>query len=156
MDKKEISDIVRDEIYDSVLKTKKFIIAANWKMNKTSGEVEQYLKTLKGYCFSGRNQVIIFPPSPYLYLFRKNADGYIEYGVENLYYREKGAFTGEISTAMAKDFGCKYAIVGHSERRNLFGETDELIGKKTAACIHSGIRPILCVGEHLDERKSGI
>lgn len=155
MDQKAIAALVGEKVRNSVLKRKPLILAANWKMNKTERETRQYLQTLNGYDFSTRNKVILFPPSPYLYLFRENANPCVQYGTQNLHFAEKGAFTGEISPAMAKDFGCGYSILGHSERRDLFHESDELIGKKVAACLTYGIRPVLCIGEHLEERKSG-
>ncbi len=155
MQKDKISALVREKVYQAVRKQKKFVIAANWKMNMTSAETEHYLEVLNHYDFSDRNPVILFPPSPYLYLMKKFSGPHIQYGTQNVYFAEKGAFTGEVSTVMAKDLGCAYSILGHSERRNIFGETDELIGKKVKACFKAGIRPVLCIGEKLEERRSG-
>ena len=100
-------------------------------MNKTRREVIDFLDKVGNYNFSDKNTVIIAPTNPYLYLFeQKLRYSKVMYGVQNFYPKDSGAFTGEISIKMAKDFGCKYAIVGHSERRNIFFECDEFISKK--------------------------
>ena len=154
MNKLDIEDIIRKEIVDTVLKTQEFIVAGNWKMNKTKQEVKTFLNDIKDYDFGSKNTVIITPPSPYLYLF-ENALRYskVLYGAQNVYPKESGAYTGEVSVDMAKDFGCKYVLVGHSERRSIFGECNEFLSKKIRILLQNNITPILCIGENLDQRK---
>lgn len=153
MDQSYITDLVKKSVFNTILKKKPFIIAANWKMNMTVSQTEHYLDCLSRYPFSERNSVILFPPSPYLYLFLQKANRNIHYGSQNLYFEESGAFTGEISADMAKNLGSTFSIVGHSERRDIFKESDEMICKKVKVCIRSGIRPVLCIGECLHDRK---
>ena len=156
MDKKNIEDIVRKEIVKSVIDSQEFIIAGNWKMNKTKQEVISFLDKVKDHDFGVKNKIIIAPPSPYLYLFEdKLRYSQVLYGVQNLFPKESGAFTGEVSYEMARDFGAKFAILGHSERRTLFDECDLLISKKVRICVQNKIQPILCIGENLEQRKGG-
>ncbi len=156
MNKLDIEEIVRKEIVDTVLKTQEFIVAGNWKMNKTKQEVKSFLKDIKDYDFGSKNTVIVTPPSPYLYLFEEELRySSVLYGVQNVFPKESGAYTGEVSIDMAKDFGCKYAIVGHSERRSLFGECNEFASKKVRILLQNNITPILCIGENLEQRKQG-
>ncbi len=155
MDKRDIEQIVRKEIVTGILETQDFIVAGNWKMNKTKQEVIEFLDEIANYDFGEKNKVIVFPTNPYLYLFeQKLRYSKIMYGVQNFYPKDNGAFTGEISIKMAKDFNCKYAIIGHSERRNIFGECDEFISKKVKECISNQITPILCIGENLEQRQN--
>lgn len=156
MDKREIEEIVRNEIVKSVLDSQEFIIAGNWKMNKSKQEVISFLDEVANYDFGGKNKIIIAPPNPYLYLFEEKLRySQVLYGVQNLFPKESGAFTGELSYKVAKDFGAKYAILGHSERRTLFDECDLLISKKVRICVQNQIQPILCIGENLENRKNG-
>ncbi len=155
MNDKEIEQIVRDEIVKSILQTQEFLVVGNWKMNKTKHEVNAFLDAVSNYDFGEKNTVVIAPPSPYLYLFEDRLRySKILYGVQNLYPKENGSFTGEISFEMARDFGVKYAIVGHSERRMIFSECNVFISKKVRACIQNQIKPIMCVGENIDQRKN--
>ena len=136
---------------------KQSLIAANWKMHKTLAEAVSFTESLQrevGH-FEDR-EVVIAPPYTALAAVR-NAIWRPEFklAAQNCHEEEKGAFTGEISVAMLQDAGCDYVILGHSERRQLFGETDEAIRKKLAAVFGSGILPILCVGEVLEARESG-
>lgn len=156
MNKLDIEDIVRKEIVDTVLKTQEFIVAGNWKMNKTKQEVRNFLEDIKDYDFGSKNTVIITPPSPYLYLFEEELRySSVLYGAQNVFPKEAGAYTGEVSVDMAKDFGCKYVLVGHSERRSLFGECNEFVSKKIRILLQNNITPILCIGENLEQRKQG-
>lgn len=156
MNKLDIEDIVRKEIVDTVLKTQEFIVAGNWKMNKTKQEVRNFLEDIKDYDFGSKNTVIITPPSPYLYLFEEELRySSVLYGAQNVFPKESGAYTGEVSVDMAKDFGCKYVLVGHSERRSLFGECNEFVSKKIRILLQNNITPILCIGENLEQRKHG-
>ena len=136
---------------------KKSLIAANWKMHKTLAEAVSFTESLQrevGH-YEDR-EVVIGPPYTALAAVR-NAVWRPEFklAAQNCHGEEKGAFTGEISVAMLQDVGCDYVILGHSERRQLFGETDEAIRKKLTAVFRHGILPILCVGEVLEERESG-
>mgnify|MGYP002641212245 CR=1 FL=1 len=154
MNKDDIKQIIRKEIVDAVLKTQDFLVVGNWKMHKTKQEVKSFLKEIADYDFGQKNTVVIVPPSPYLYLFEEKLRySNVLYGVQNLYPKESGAYTGEVSVDMAKDFGCKYAIVGHSERRAIFGECNEFVSKKIRILIQQNITPILCIGENLEQRQ---
>lgn len=133
------------------------LIAANWKMHKTIGETVSFIETLQkevGPCTD--REVMIAPPYTALDAARKamTMEGY-KLAAQNFHWEEKGAYTGEISGPMLKDLGCDCVILGHSERRHLFGETDEMIQKKLAAAFKFGLLPILCVGEVLEEREAG-
>ncbi len=134
------------------------LIAANWKMNKTVSETEEYIKKfLKLVEHPESREILLCPPFTSLYVAGKMLEGTgVKLGAQNCFYEKKGAFTGEISIPMLKEVGCEYVIVGHSERRHIFGESDELINKKLVACIENGIRPILCVGEKKEEREAGM
>lgn len=154
MNKLDIEEVIRKEIVDTVLKTEQFIVAGNWKMQKTKDEVKQFLSEIKDHDFGSKNTVIITPPSPYLYLFEQELRySSVLYGAQNVFPKENGAFTGEVSVDMAKDFGCKYVIVGHSERRSTFGECNEFTSKKIRILLQNNITPILCIGENLEQRK---
>ena len=155
IEKEFLYELVRRVANSEMIKSKNFIIAANWKMNKITKEVSEFLAAIDKVTWKSKNTIILFPPYPYLYLMRdKLRYSKVLYGTQNIHWQESGAFTGEVSGNMAKDFGCKYAIIGHSERRNLFFETDEMMSKKVEASLKSGIKPILCVGENLEERSS--
>ena len=133
------------------------VIAGNWKMNTTPSEggwlAEELTKLLP---HTDGVDVIIAPP--YTHLFPVNEiikDGPIRLAAQNMYFENSGAFTGEISAQMLKDIGCEYVIIGHSERRQFFSETDESVNAKTSAALNCGIKPIVFVGESLEERESG-
>jgi len=137
---------------------RKKIIAANWKMNLTASEVQPYLETflLETKQVEGVDIILIpsFTSIPKASaLLEKNPK--IHLGAQNFSFHDKGAFTGEISARMLRDLFVRYVLVGHSERRQLFGETDQIIHQKLLAAHRSEIRPILCVGETLEERKAG-
>lgn len=133
------------------------LIAANWKMHKTLSEAVSFVESIQketGPCAD--REVVIAPPFTALSALRDilRQKGY-SLGAQNCHWEAKGAFTGEISAAMLKDLGCAYVIVGHSERRQLFGETDETVRLKTAAVLEARMAPIVCVGEVLAERERG-
>ncbi len=133
------------------------IVAANWKMNKTVQEMEEFFKKFRSlYKPSPNVRVLVCPPS-YLLLptSQQIKDTQIYLGAQNMHYELKGAFTGELSPSMLLDAGCQYVILGHSERRHIFQEDDELINKKVISALKNGLKPLLCVGETLDERKDG-
>lgn len=129
----------------------KFIIA-NWKMNKTILEAVEFVKELKKVLEQTNADVGIAPPFTALYEVSKIKNG-IKLVAQNCFYLEKGAYTGEISPLMLKDAGVEYVIIGHSERRNYFMETDEVINKKIKAVFSADMIPVLCVGEKLEERE---
>ena len=136
---------------------RKPFIAGNWKMNLDRAAavalaegVVQAAATVDGV------DIAICPPSVYLDAVSKIVAGSrVALGAQNVYYQPDGAYTGEISVAMLKDFGCTYVILGHSERRHILGEKDEEINKKTLAALDGGLTPIVCVGELLEEREAG-
>ncbi|WP_040352891.1 triose-phosphate isomerase [Blastopirellula marina] len=132
-------------------------IAGNWKMNSTRAEgialVEGIAKGLAADCSV---EVAVCPPALYLdAIVAAAGDSPIGVGAQNIYFEASGAFTGEISAAMLKDIGCQYVILGHSERRHVFGESSSLINKKVHAALAAGLVPIVCVGELLEERETG-
>ncbi|AJQ97280.1 triosephosphate isomerase [Gynuella sunshinyii YC6258] len=133
------------------------MVAGNWKMNGDKALVQQLLGHFKSNIRAENADVVIFAPYPFLYQAEEllSASG-IEWGAQNFYIEASGAFTGEVSLGMLKEFGCKYALVGHSERRTLFGETDEMCAAKVKAALGAGVIPVLCVGETLEQRESGV
>lgn len=138
---------------------RKKIIAGNWKMNNDPAKSNELISNL----IDGLNgqqihcEVIICPPFTSLSeassLIKSTT---VKLGAQNMYFEDSGAFTGEISASMLKGAGCEYVILGHSERRTIFGENDELINKKMKKALQAGLKPIFCVGETLNERESGI
>jgi len=132
-------------------------IAGNWKMNLGVRESIQLTKELKKTLKAAKNAVAVFPPFTSLYPVSKEIEGSgIVLGAQNMHFEDNGAYTGEISPLMLKESGCKYVIIGHSERRFFFNESGEFIRKKVSSAISHGIIPILCVGENLDEREKGL
>lgn len=135
---------------------RKPIIAGNWKMNKTIAEALDFAKQLEGSALSPDVDAVIC--APYLSLqslvevLRPSA---IKVGAQNLHFEDAGAFTGEVSAQMLREIGVDYVIIGHSERRQYFGETDETVNKKLIKALASELIPILCVGESLEERETG-
>ena len=136
---------------------RKAIIAGNWKMNKNRKEAAELINALKPIAVDKTCGVIICVPFTNLETALSLTEGTnIEVGAENVHFEKSGAFTGEISADMLTEMGVKYVIVGHSERRQYFGETDETVNKRTTAAIEAGMTVILCVGETLAERELGI
>jgi triosephosphate isomerase len=132
-------------------------IAGNWKMNKTVGEAVDLVREVKE-AISGVKEVevAVAPPFTALYAVRRELEGSrICLAAQNLYWEEKGAFTGEISALMLKELGCHYVIIGHSERRQYFGETDETVNRRIKAALAQGLKVIFCIGETLKEREEG-
>jgi triosephosphate isomerase len=136
---------------------RKKLIAGNWKMNTTCESAEALARKVADESPSyGAVDLLVCPPSVYLIPVRDAiAGGAVFLGAQNMYFEPQGAFTGELSAAMLKDVGATFVILGHSERRHILGETDELVNKKTLAAHAAGLTPIVCVGEKLDEREAG-
>lgn len=133
------------------------IMAGNWKMYKTYREAVELLEGIrKGLGDTGGKEVAVFPPALYARDIAALCKGSpIDTGVQNMYHQKEGAFTGELSPVMVKDIGARYALIGHSERRHVFGETDEDVNKKVVAALAVGLEPMVCVGELLEEREKG-
>ncbi|MFA6142904.1 MAG: triose-phosphate isomerase [Candidatus Omnitrophota bacterium] len=136
---------------------RRVIIAGNWKMNKTASESIELAASLKRSLSDiSEIETVLCPPFTSLSDVRDVIlDTGIRLGAQDCYWEKEGAFTGEISTAMLKNLGCEYCIVGHSERRQFFGETNQIVNKKAKALLKEGIKAIICVGEKLEERKAG-
>ena len=134
----------------------KSLIVGNWKMNCVLEEARTLAKEISGFLNQLKGvEIVLCPPYPYLLAIKNEIENSsIRLGAQNLYWEEKGAFTGEVSVTMISEI-CEYVIVGHSERRQLFGETDDIVNKKLSSAIKFGISPILCVGENLSQRENG-
>ena len=133
------------------------IIAGNWKMNMTPSEAVELVNTLKPLVVTDDADVVFCVPAIDIIPAMEAAKGTnIQIGAENMYYEEKGAYTGEISPGMLTDAGVKYVIIGHSERREYFAETDETVNKKVLKAFEHEISPIICCGESLTQREQGI
>ncbi|MBR2258501.1 MAG: triose-phosphate isomerase [Blautia sp.] len=136
---------------------RKKIIAGNWKMNMTPSEALALVETLKPLVNNPEVDVVYCVPAVDIVPVVEAVKGTnVEVGAENMYIEEKGAFTGEIAPAMLVDAGCKYVIIGHSERREYFKETDEFLNKKVLKALEHGLTPILCCGESLEQREAGV
>jgi triosephosphate isomerase len=133
------------------------IIAGNWKMNKTSTEARDLASKLIPLVSGVKDRdIVLAPPFTSIPAVAETIKGTnMALSAQDLFWEEKGAFTGEISAEMLLDLGCKYVIIGHSERRQFFGETEETVNKKVRQALNKGLLPIVCVGELLSERESG-
>lgn len=129
------------------------IIAGNWKMNKTIQETKKFLQELNDFEFSDVEAVLCVSYTD-LVVLKENINEKVKIGSQNIHWETSGAFTGEISPLMLKEIGVEYAIVGHSERREMFGETDDYVNKRVHSAFNNEIIPIVCVGEKLDEREN--
>ena len=133
------------------------IVAGNWKMNKTPSEAVAFVKELIPKLAGAKSEVVVGVPFVALPGVVEAAKGTnIKVAAQNVHYEEKGAYTGEIAAGMLKDIGVDYVIIGHSERRQYFAETDVSVNKKVLAAIGAGLIPIVCVGESLEEREQGV
>ena len=133
------------------------LIAANWKMNKTKKKKKKFIEefSLIARYIPNDREVMIAPVSLYIDLLINNLNSNIGIGAQNMYWEESGAYTGEMSAVMIKDIGCKYVIVGHSERRQYFCEINETVNKKIKSALNHDLIPIMCVGETLEQRENG-
>lgn len=136
---------------------RKAVIAGNWKMNKTRPEAKELIEAMKPLVAGADCEVVICTPYTNLETAVESTKGTnIKVGAENVHFEKSGAFTGEISADMLTEIGVEYVIIGHSERRQYFGETDETVNKRTRAALAAGLKPIVCVGELLWERECNI
>lgn len=136
---------------------RKAIIAGNWKMNKTATEAAQLVDELIPAVQDASCEVVICTPyTDLVTAVAKTKGTNIHVGAENVHFEASGAFTGEISAAMLVDLGVEYVIVGHSERRQYFAETDQTVNKRTLAALNAGLKAIVCVGESLQQREEGV
>lgn len=131
------------------------LILANWKMNKTVAESVEFCKRFASQTLPSNVEIGIIPPFTDIYSVASQLEGSkVKFGAQNCHYEDEGAFTGETSPLMLKDLGCTWCLVGHSERRRLFFETDDIVRRKIVALMRHGIKPVLCIGERLEERQS--
>lgn len=136
---------------------RKVVVAGNWKMNKTPSETVAFIKELAPSVADAKADVIACVPFVCLPGAVEAAKGTnIKIGAQNMYFEDSGAYTGEVSADMLTDIGVEYVIIGHSERRQYFAETDVTVNKKVIKAIEKGLKPIVCVGESLEEREQGI
>ena len=137
---------------------RKTIIAGNWKMNKTATETKKFAEELKALLPKAKwcDIVVCVPAANISTAIKAFKDARVSVGAQNVFYEKSGAYTGEVSADMLKDLGVKYVIIGHSERRQYFGETDFTVNRKVLAALEAGLHPIICVGETLEQRELGI
>lgn len=138
--------------------TAKAVIAGNWKMNLTPDEVQRFFNDFRPQFDSGdAPEILVFPSFVSLFAaqFAVPQNPRIQIGVQNIHWKPSGAYTGEVSAPMAQAAGATHTLVGHSERRHVFGETDEEVALKVRAALGAGLIPVVCVGEQLEERKAG-
>jgi len=138
---------------------RKAIIAGNWKMNKTRPEAKALLEAIKPLVANAAGKIEVIACVPFTNLetaVNTTAGSNVKVGAENVHFEKSGAFTGEISADMLTELGVEYVVIGHSERRQYFGETDETVNKRTKAALAAGLKPIVCVGELKWERECGI
>jgi triosephosphate isomerase len=137
---------------------RKKLIAANWKMYKTPDQTREFFRAfLPLIAGHERSEIVVCPPFTDLHAAVDSVQGSsVSIGGQNVFWKEEGAYTGEVSCNMLKSAGCTHVIIGHSERRQYFGETDETVNLKLKAALHAGLTPIVCVGEVLEEREAGL
>lgn len=136
--------------------SRKFFVGGNWKLNGDKASLGALAESMNKAPLDPNTEVVCGAPAIYIDFARQKLDPKIGVAAQNCYKLAKGAFTGEISPAMIKDCGAHWVILGHSERRHVFGETDELIGQKVAHALSEGLGVIACIGEKLDEREAGV
>jgi len=131
------------------------IVAANWKMHGDLATLPVLAAAIRDETAGSPAEIVLCPPFPYLIPVGATLDGAIRLGAQDVHFEAPGAHTGDVAASMLTDLGCRYAIVGHSERRTNHGETDEVVRRKTAALMQGGLRAIVCIGETLEEREGG-
>ncbi len=133
------------------------IIAANWKLYKTRAEARYFIEVLTQHCPDlGALEVVLAAPFPVLETMQQALQHTpFRLAAQDMFWENAGAYTGEVSAPMLRDVGCSAVLIGHSERRHYFGETDETVAKKVAAALHAGLQPIVCIGESLAQRQAG-
>ncbi len=135
---------------------RKPIIAGNWKMNKTPSEAKALVEALIPLVKDAQCDVVVCTPAVDFAAVGAAIQGTnVKLGAQNMHWKESGAYTGELSAAMLKEAGCEYVVLGHSERRQYFGETDETVNLRTRAAVAAGLIPIVCVGERKEQREAG-
>ena len=137
---------------------RKAIIAGNWKMNKTRPEAKALLEAIKPLVANAEGKIEVIACVPFTNLetaINTTAGSNVKIGAENVHFEKSGAFTGEISADMLTELGVEYVVIGHSERRQYFGETDETVNKRALAVVRAGMTPIICVGERKEQRENG-
>ena len=137
---------------------RKKLVAANWKMYKNPAQTEEFFRAFLPLVFEHNlDEIVVCPPYIDLHAAMESAQGsQIAVGAQDVYWKDEGAFTGEISSAMLVAIGCTHVIIGHSERRQYFGETDDTVNLKLKSALEHGLTPIVCVGEVLEEREAGL
>ncbi|KAI8977215.1 triosephosphate isomerase [Mycotypha africana] len=135
---------------------RQFFVGGNWKMNGSVEQVKKLVEMLNGFNVPANTEVVVAPPALYLDRVHQNIKKEIKVAAQNTYIKASGAYTGELSPQMLKDMGLEWVIIGHSERREYFKESDELVGEKTQFAIEAGVSVIACIGEKLEEREANI
>ena len=131
------------------------VVAGNWKMHKGAAETRAFFEALDLHSVSSAHELLLFPPSVSLPVAEAVRAPRIQLGVQNIHWEDSGAFTGELSAPMAAEAGATHALIGHSERRHVFGETDDEVALKVESAVKHGLIPVVCVGETLDQRGAG-
>jgi len=131
------------------------VIAGNWKMHMGPAKTRAFCAALRLENVRPEHELLIFPPAVSLEAASTARPPRVQLGVQNVHWEDEGAFTGEMSASMAREAGAAFALIGHSERRHVFGETDEQVARKTKAVVRNGLTPVVCVGETLAERNAG-
>lgn len=131
---------------------KKLILAANWKMNKTATDAAAFVSSFEEFAAKSKHTIVICPSFTSIFALVNAKAKNIHVGAQNIFFESKGTYTGEISSSMLADAGVEYVIVGHSERRAMFGDTNEVVAKKLKVAIEGGFKAILCIGETYDEK----
>jgi len=134
---------------------RKFFVGGNWKMNGDKKSINKIVDFLKQGPLSDATEIVVAPPACYIQFSRENLPPRVDVAAQNCYKADSGAFTGEISPSMIKNLGGTWVITGHSERRHIFGESDEFIAEKTRFALDNGLQVIPCIGEQLEEREAG-